>query len=369
MKRLFEIQRPALLLASAALFAASALAQPVILDEAGVRNLDIETVESDYRDFAQTLFAIGRIEPIPSRKSVLSSRVPGHIKTIFAHEGDVVEAGQALVEILSMQPGNPPPTISLEAPQKGMVMKSHTHLGKPVAPDNELFEIVDLSQVYAVARLPEDQASKLHLGSKATIRVAALSGESFEGSLARFGTEANPESGTIDAHFIIENPKLRARPSMRAEFSIILDTKSDTLSVPKNAIQSDGINRFVFVEDFDLPNAFVKAPVKIGAQSETHVEIVSGLFPGDRVVTRGSYALMFAGGGSISLKEALDAAHGHEHNEDGSELTAAQRRAQAEEQAPEGGGHSGTLVVFLSLLCALLAGLLTLAAVKLKSRG
>jgi cobalt-zinc-cadmium efflux system membrane fusion protein len=53
------------------------------------------------------------------------------------------------------------------------------------------------------------------------------------------------------------------------------------------------------------------------------VEIIDGLMPGDEVVTRGSYSLGFAGSsGGPSLKEAMDAAHGHEHNEDGSEKTA-----------------------------------------------
>jgi len=75
--------------------------------------------------------------------------------------------------------------------------------------------------------------------------------------------------------------------------------------------------------------------VKTGRANGSQVEILSGVFPGDLVVTRGSYALGFVGSGSgVSLKEALDAAHGHEHNEDGSEMTAEQKAARA-----AGGGH------------------------------
>jgi hypothetical protein len=66
--------------------------------------------------------------------------------------------------------------------------------------------------------------------------------------------------------------------------------------------------------------------VVLGEQNDDYVEVLSGLFPGDMVVTRGSYSLGFVIEGSgISLKEALDAAHGHEHNEDGSELTDEQK--------------------------------------------
>jgi hypothetical protein len=114
---------------------------------------------------------------------------------------------------------------------------------------------------------------------------------------------------------------------MRAEFSIVLATRADVVTVPRSALQGDVANRFVYVKDFDLPHAFVKTPVVVGQGNERVVEIVSGLFPADEVVTQGAYSLAFAGGGSVSLKEALDAAHGHEHNPDGSEITPQQHAA------------------------------------------
>lgn len=342
-------------------FAQDRAANMVILDDISIQNLGIETVEVDYKDFAETLFAIGRIEPIPARKSVISSRIPGRVIRLAAFEGDIVEANASIVDIESLQPGNPPPTISLKAPLPGMVMKSHTHVGKPVVPDTELFEIIDLSEVYAVARIPEDQAGKLAQGTRAQIRVAAIPGRVFEGELVRFGTEANPVNSTIDAFFVLENPDYQARPNMRVEFSIVLDTRKNTMSIPRAALQTDGINRVVFVKDFDLKNAFIKSPVKVGAQNEEHAEILSGLFPGDEVVTQGSYTLMFAGSGGVSLKAALDSAHGHEHNEDGSEMTASQKARKNQGNANGEGGGGGPLTLFLAILSALLAILLVLS--------
>jgi hypothetical protein len=98
------------------------------------------------------------------------------------------------------------------------------------------------------------------------------------------------------------------------------------------------------------------------------VEIVTGLFLADDVVTKGAYSLSFAGGGAggVSLKEALDAAHGHEHAEDGGELTPEKKaEMEAKKRAasgllPEtsGGGTSPiwmytTGVLFLLLLASL----------------
>jgi hypothetical protein len=153
---------------------------------------------------------------------------------------------------------------------------------------------------------------------------------------------------------------------MRVEFSILLNTKTQTLSIPRSALQNDGISRIVYVKDFELPNAFLKSPVRIGAQNESSAEVLSGLFPGDEVVTKGAYSLLFAGGGGISLKEALDAAHGHEHNEDGSEITAEQKssRGSRDEMGQNeflANSKLGQLVVFLVILSGLLMILLVLS--------
>ena len=80
----------------------------------------------------------------------------------------------------------------------------------------------------------------------------------------------------------------------------------------------------MYVADFELPDAFAKIPVTLGASNDKRVEVLSGLLPGDEVVIRGGYALDAAGRGTVSLREALDAAHGHPHNEDGTEMTAEQ---------------------------------------------
>ena len=115
------------------------------LDEISVKNLDIKFAEVVETEFETTVFSIGRIEEIPSRHSVLSSRIPGRIVGMEAIEGDLVRAGQLLVKVESRQPGNPPPVISLPSPITGIVSESHVRMGEPVEPSNELLDIIDLS--------------------------------------------------------------------------------------------------------------------------------------------------------------------------------------------------------------------------------
>ena len=73
------------------LHASERAANTVILDESGVLNLGIVTEEVDLRDFETTVFAIGRIEEVPARRSVLSTRVAGRVKQIHFFEGDTVK--------------------------------------------------------------------------------------------------------------------------------------------------------------------------------------------------------------------------------------------------------------------------------------
>ena len=292
----------------------------IVLDETGVKNLRIETVEAEETDFEETVFALGRIAEIPERHGVLSSRISGRVLSLEAQEGDTVEKDQVLVRVESRQPGNPPPVIELKAPIGGLVVESHIRIGEPVEPDKELLDISNLTEVLAIARVPENQAAKLKPGSKAHIRVSALGDQPLDGEMLRFGTSADRESGTIDAIFKVANPDLKMRPDMRAEFSIVLSQRPNVLGIPRTALQGEPSRRFVYVKHFELPNAFIKSPVQVGEMNDRFVEIVSGLLPADEVVTRGAYSLSFAGGGSVSLKDALDAAHGHEHAADGSEL-------------------------------------------------
>lgn len=340
----------------------------IILSKQAVENLNIDTVTVDKTSFESTVFAIGRIKPIPNRHSVISTRFSGRVVQTPPIVGDIVEKGQVLLKVESRQPGSPPPVIDLKAPDGGVIAESHVTLGQPVEPDQELMDIVDLKQVWAVAHVPESQAAKLKIGAKSHIKVISLGETEFTGKLIRMGTEANPEAGTVEAIFLLDNPELKLRPNMRTEFSIVISKREKVSSVPLEAIQGDAANPYVFVEHFDIPNAFVKCPVVLGERSDRMVEIKSGVTRFDEVVTNGAYFLGFAGGGSISLKEALDAAHGHEHNEDGSEMTAAQKAAKAKEKAVARGDipqkWNSPLVLFLIASNVITLILLSVVSIK-----
>ncbi|MGC6458311.1 MAG: efflux RND transporter periplasmic adaptor subunit [Akkermansiaceae bacterium] len=316
------------------------IANTIILTADGEKNLRLETVEVDERDFEETVFAIGRVEDVPGRAYAVSSRIPGRAITVNARIGDEVKKNQLLVEVESRQPGNPPPVIPLRARRDGVVIAAEVIEGKPIDPDDALFTIADRSLMWVTAEIPEQRAAAIKIGSRARVAFPAIDAAPIEATLLRFGVKADASAGSVHGIFELPNPSGRLSPGMRAELNIVVSSRPDVLAVPEQSVQGDPTSRLVYVKDFELDHAYVKAPVVLGRSSGGWVEVLEGLFPGDEVVTQGSYTLGFAGsGGGLSLKEALDAAHGHEHNEDGSEMTPEQKAALEKENQSSHHGH------------------------------
>ena len=132
--------------------------------------------------------------------------------------------------------------------------------------------------------------------------MAAVPGQVFDGELLRFAPSADRESGTLDAIFRVPNPELWLRPGMRAEFSIVTSTREGVMTVPREAVQGDRepvrLRRGLRIEE----RVCEKRRASSARKTTAYIEITSGLLPGDQVVTRGAYALAFAGKGSVSLE-------------------------------------------------------------------
>lgn len=344
--------------------------QTVILDANGIANLGLETVEVEETAFERSITVLGEIDHTCENHSVLSSRIPGRAIEVMRHKGEFVKAGETIARVESRQAGSPPPIIDLKALADGLIIHSDLHLGGPVEPEMELMEILDLSEVWVVARVPQHQAKILAVGLSAHVRIPALGEESRTAKFLRLGTGSDVKSGSIDAIFVLENPENKLRPGMRAELSLVTAKREGVVSIPRDALQGDRTNRFVFIKDYELDNAFVRIPVSTGESSGERVEIINGLLPGDEVVTRGAYGLAFAGKGSASLKEALDAAHGHPHNEDGTEMTADQLAATGGDDHHHSHEHAsfGPLTLFLAIACVVLLLLLLASPLVFRNR-
>ena len=320
------------------------LAKLIPISAIAEKNAGIKHTRPKSIELETTVFSIGRIQPIPNKHSVVSTRIAGRVISSPPIVGDFVKKGQKIIDIESRQPGSPPPVIPALAPSSGIVLESHVNLGQPVEPAQELMDIVDIRQVWAVAHIPESEVAKIKIGQEARIKVISLGDKTFRGQLIRFGTEADASAGTIEAIFLLDNKDMVLRPNMRVEFQVITKTRKVEMAIPKSAVQGGVLDAHVFIRDHELSNTFKKVPVELGESNDLYVEIMEssdGLNILSKVITKGAYFLTHTGSNKGSLKEKLDADHGHEHNEDGSEMTPAQKKAAEQKKLEAAGGGKG----------------------------
>ena len=274
------------------------------------------------RQLELTMPATGRLEPLTERQAVLSTRIAGRVVKLNARLGSPVKLGEVLAEIESRQPGDPPPIISLVSPMDGVVGRIDVRLGEPVGPEKPLLEINDFTTLDAVAHVFQAKAGQLKVGMKARVRVPACpEHEFYEGTLVRFGTQADGNARTLDAVFRIADHDGHLRPGLQARFEILLQEKAPVFSVPRAAVFREGGVTHCYVADPETPLTFTRTPVRLLEKgNDEFVSIAAegpgSLLPGDVVVTRGHDLLPYVGN-SAALMAAMEAAHGHSHGPGG----------------------------------------------------
>jgi multidrug efflux pump subunit AcrA (membrane-fusion protein) len=266
---------------------------PITITAEAKTNLGIKVEEAEMRTLEKTLTAIGAIEAIPTRSAVVSSRIAGRVASIAVVSGDKVQKGQALVEVESRQLGNPPPRVTYQAPIGGIVTTVEAVLGAPVEPDKNLIQVVDLSEVYAEGRIFEGQVAAVKPGQKVRVYVESFPQDVFEGTVDVVSGALDPESRTLRVWARLKNPDGKLRPNMRARLSIVTAQADSVIAVPHSAVLGDAGNLFAFVQADDKGLSYERRPVVVGMKDDRFVEIIEGIFPGDKVVTLGNYQLQY----------------------------------------------------------------------------
>ncbi len=265
----------------------------VEVSEMARRNLGLETEEAELRPVETAVTVIGEIVADPQRSGTISSRIEGKVTAIYATEGQHVRRGQELVEVESLQIGDPPPRVRYAAPIDGIVTDRHIVIGDDVERNGHLFEIADLREVLAVGRVFEGQIGQVALSQVVRVRVPSYPEEIFEGVVERLGGQLDPVSRALPVFVRVPNTRGELRPNMRATLSLVTARADLALVVPKAAVLGEFGNPFVFVQHEDEPHLFERRAVVTGISDDRYIEILDGVLPGERVVTAGNYSLQY----------------------------------------------------------------------------
>lgn len=179
--------------------------------------------------------------------------------------------------------------IPVKAPEAGVLLERKVTPGSVVTAGEEMFVISDLSTLWMIAAVNEENFGKLRVGMGVKIRVQAYPDQVFSGRIVRFGEQLDAETRTVQARVELANPSGRLKPEMYATGEISLAGTESAVFVPQAAVQQVNGQPTVFVQKG--ADRFEARLVEAGRSLDGQIRIIEGLGAGERVVVEGSYIL------------------------------------------------------------------------------
>jgi membrane fusion protein, heavy metal efflux system len=169
---------------------------------------------------------------------------------------------------------------------EGIVIERHITLGEVVQPSDSLYTVADLSQLWLVAEIPEQQAQWAHEGDQAQAEIPALPNQEVKGKLIYVADLVNPETRTVTLRMSLNNPQRLYKPQMLATLKIS-KPGSQVLVVPSQAVVRDEDQDYVFVQT--AASRFEMRSVKLGREENGARLLLDGLKIGEHIVAEGAF--------------------------------------------------------------------------------
>jgi membrane fusion protein, heavy metal efflux system len=182
-------------------------------------------------------------------------------------------------------------TATLSAPIGGVVVDRQVGPGQYVqaGAGNPLFTLADVSSVWLVANVPEEDAPLIHIGQPVEVNVAAYPTQVFKARVTYVAAQVDSNTHRLSVRAELPNPNGELKPEMFATFRIITGAGTLSPSVPESAVVYDGADAHVWVIKSDAHSPVIALrPIRVGRTNGSEVQVVDGLKVGERIVTRGS---------------------------------------------------------------------------------
>ena len=181
--------------------------------------------------------------------------------------------------------------IVVPAPIDGVLTGRSTNPGQVVGMSQELFVVTDLSEVWAVGDLYEQDFPSVGVGSDAVVTAPAYPGLSLRGRVTYIDPRVEPATRTAKVRVEVPNPDGRLRLGMYVSLAFTTRGGGRTVVVPRSAVQALGDRHVVYLPTKDDEGRFIQRSVKLGPPIADGYAVLSGLQPGEVVVTEGSFFL------------------------------------------------------------------------------
>jgi len=347
-----------------------------------VQKLGVRTEAAQLRTLDKTVRAAGRIEPDERRLFTIAAKFEGYVERLHVNvTGQPVSKGQPLFEVYSPElvsaqreyavaaqgvetlkeaageaqagmkqlaqsslqrlknwdiseaqikalakTGVTQRSLTFRSPVAGIVMEKKAVQGMRFMPGEMLYQVADLSAVWVVADVFEQDIGLVKSGAKAKVKINAYPDKEFTGTVTYVYPTVKAETRTVPVRVELANPGLLLKPAMFAQVEVLVSAKTKVVTVPLSAVIDSGTRQIVLVQQGE--GRFEPRSVKLGERSDNYVEVLAGVKDGEAVVVAANFL--------IDAESNLKAAVGG-FGEAGK--TASAPAATASAPAPKAAGH------------------------------
>jgi Cu(I)/Ag(I) efflux system membrane fusion protein len=310
-----------------------------------IQKLGVRTEAAALRPLGRTLRAAGRVEPDERRIVSVSARFEGYVERLLVNAtGQAVAKGQPLFEAYSPElaatqreyaialqgqqammdagpeaqagmkqlaesslarlrnwdlspaqlaalasSGQARRSISFPSPAAGVVTEKKALQGMRFMPGEMLYQITDLSQVWVIAELAEQDIAQVKVGAPASVTTTAYPNEVFHGRITLIYPTMKAETRTVPVRVELANPGGRLKPAMFAQVELAVGDARPVLTVPDSAVIDTGTRRLVLVQVGE--GRFEPREVAVGSRGGEFIQIIKGVAEGELVVVAANFLI------------------------------------------------------------------------------
>jgi len=319
----------------------------VAIDPQTIQNIGVRTQTVTRRDLSRSIRAVGRVATDERRVAHVHTKVQGWVEALHVDfVGQQVRRGEPLLEVYSpelvatqeellvaaryrdatgespfsdvrgggaslfdatrrrlelwdisardierlLRSGEIQKTLTLHAPTSGVVTELGVRAGMEVQPNQNLYTIADLSEVWVRADVYEYELPWLALGQTGTLELAYLPGREFSGPLTYIAPFLDPKTRTAEVRLELPNPDGDLRPEMFGDVILQGSPRESVVAVPSEAVIRSGRSSLVVVALGD--GRFSPRAVSLGMDAgDGWIEILDGVEAGDEIVVSGQFLI------------------------------------------------------------------------------
>ncbi len=227
----------------------------------------------------------------------------------------LLEAARKRLELFSLSESQiqeitrtqqPLTNITIYSPISGYVMMRNAFPKQRITSETELYTVVDLSKVWIMADVFENEASMIQVGMPVRFKLSYGTGRAFNGRVSYIQPQVDPMTRTLKVRIEADNSGMTLKPDMfvDVEFNVTMPAR---MTVPAEAVLDTGLKKTVFV---DRGNGYLEPrQVETGERTGDRIEITRGLSPKERIVISGNFLI----DSESQLKSSAAGMAGHQH--------------------------------------------------------